>query len=551
MELDRRNFLKGAAAAGALAGLASAGLMSGCSPAEGNGDKTAQATEPSSPAAKNERALAASIVESESEVSSKVTETRECDIVILGSGGSGLSAAVRASELGARVIVLEKGSSLGGSTIGTEGMFGWGSKLQSENGIELSSVAELVDEENVYTNYRCDAVLWNKFISSSGRSADWLMDEGYQFDRVDIYKKAVSSFKCFHWWADESGQTLIDFLAERAKEQGAEILTQTPAVCLKTDQGAVAGVYAHDTANNTYLEISAKAVIAGCGGYAANPALIEQLTDWDMTYANSTATGTGDAVIMAENVGAGTYMTAILPAIHVYGYATADPIVIGCCNQPLLFLNQDGNRCMDESLFIRAHKALFVNAIMSQKQCYCVFDQAIVDRFESGDGIFSAWRAFTVGSNIEDFQAQIDECINRDMGNAFVADTVEDLAKAVDIDAKTMSESIKRYNEFCAAGTDEDYLKDAAYLTPVEAGPFYAVRLDPSVTNTIGGLDVDYNNQAINTDGDPVPGLYCVGVDGNKLYKETYNYAMSGGLVSYAIYSGLTAAEHACETHLS
>ena len=114
-----------------------------------------------------------------------------------------------------------------------------------------------------------------------------------------------------------------------------------------------------------------------------------------------------------------------------------------------------------------------------------------------------------------------------------------------------MSESIKRYNEFCAAGTDEDYLKDAAYLTPVEAGPFYAVRLDPSVTNTIGGLDVDYNNQVINTDGDPVPGLYCVGVDGNKLYKETYNYAMSGGLVSYAIYSGLTAAEHACETHLS
>ena len=62
---------------------------------------------------------------------------------------------------------------------------------------------------------------------------------------------------------------------------------------------------------------------------------------------------------------------------------------------------------------------------------------------------------------------------------------------------------------------------------------------------------MDYHNQVLDVEGSPIPGLYCVGVDGNKLYKETYNYAMSGGLVSFAIYSGLTAGEHAYSTYVS
>lgn len=82
----------------------------------------------------------------------------------------------------------------------------------------------------------------------------------------------------------------------------------------------------------------------------------------------------------------------------------------------------------------------------------------------------------------------------------------------------------------------------------MQSGPFYAIRLDPSVTNTIGGLDVNYHNQVVTAEGAPISGLYCVGVDGNKLYKETYNYGLSGGLVSFALYSGLTAAQHAYET---
>ena len=119
------------------------------------------------------------------------------------------------------------------------------------------------------------------------------------------------------------------------------------------------------------------------------------------------------------------------------------------------------------------------------------------------------------------------------------------------VDAQNMKANVDRYNALCANGLDEDYLKGPEFLIPVQTGPFYAVRQDPSVTNTIGGLDVNYDNAVVNTEGDVIEGLYCVGVDACKLYKETYNYAMSGGLVSYCLYSGLNAAEHAVATYLA
>lgn len=557
MELSRRNFIKGSAAAGAAASLAGVALVSGCSSASPSPSSAEGGAASSAEDVKYPEARKISIVEFESDVSQKTTQQIECDIAIIGAGGSGMTAAVRAAELGASVIVFEKGSVAGGSTAGTEGMFGWGSKLQERSGVELASVGKYVEEENIYTNYRSDAVLWTTFIKESGKTADWLEEGGYQFDRVDVYKSSINTFKCFHFWGghddeniSQSGATLVEFLENRAKDLGVEFRFTTPAVCLKTDSGKVVGLYARDE-NGDYIEVTSKAVIAGCGGYAANNKLIEQLTTWDMTHANAVATGTGDGVIMAEDVGAGTYMTAMLPAVHVEGYVAADPITVGCCNQPLLFLNQKGNRCMDESLFIHSHKALFVNAVLTQKRCWSVFDQATLDRFESGEGIMAGWRMYKPGSNIEGLVAQVDECVAAGAGNAFKADTVEALAEAMGIDTQNFTANIERYNEFCSNGVDEDYLKDAQYLLPVESGPFYAIRVDPTVTNTIGGLDVNYDNQVLNENEEPIEGLYCVGVDGNKLYKETYNYGLSGGLVSYAIYSGLRAAEHACENYVS
>ncbi len=546
--MDRRHFLTGTALG--LAGLTGAAALSACTasapaPAADNADKTAiPATGPS------DEARAASIVEREADVAAKATDTRECDIVILGSGAGGLGAAVKAAQLGAHVILLEKGGELGGSTSGTEGMFGWGSTLQHETNVEMPLVAELIEEELVYSNYRIDAALWKRFINASGKSVDWLRELGYQFDRVDVYKGQISAFKCYHWWAEEKGATMIAALADKARELGVEIITQTPGVALMTDAGKVRGVYAHNLADNSYFAVEAAATIVGTGGFGLNNALIESLTAWDMTFGTTRSTGTGDGVIMAEDVGAGTYMTSILPRTAVEGYTVYDEIAIGCCDNPLLFLNENGDRFMNEGTYVTSYMALYVNSIISQKKAYTVFDQAMVDRFMTGEGILSGWRKYKAGANLPEFQAQLDECVASGRGNVFKADTIEALAEAMGVDAQNMKANVDRYNALCAGGLDEDYLKGPEFLIPVQTSPFYAVRQDPSVTNTIGGLDVNYDNAVVNIDGDVIEGLYCVGVDACKLYKETYNYAMSGGLVSYCLYSGLNAAEHAVTTYL-
>lgn len=542
--MDRRSFLTGSALG--VLGAASAGVLGACSPAA----KTAEpAGTPVANTGENEEARAVSLVESEQEVAQKAPETKECDIVILGSGAGGLGAAVKAAQLGARVILLEKGSELGGSTAGTEGMFGWGSSLQKETNVELPLVAELIQDELIYSNYRIDAALWNRFINASGKSVDWLRDLGYQFDRVDVYKGQISAFKCYHWWAEEAGSTMIETLANKAQELGVEIIKQTPGVSLMTEGGKVVGVYGHDLTNDSYIAVKAAATIVGTGGFGLNNALIEQLTAWDMTYGTTRSTGTGDGVIMAEDVGAGTYMTAILPRTAVEGYTVYDEIAIGCCDNPLLFVNENGDRFMNEGTYVTSYMALYVNSIISQKKAYTVLDQATVDRFVSGEGLISGWRKYKPGMNTPELQTQLDECVSSGRGNVFKGETIEKLAEAMGVDPQNMAATVERYNTMCANGFDEDFLKGAEHLVPVETGPFYAVRQDPSVTNTIGGLDVNYDNAVVDQDGNPIEGLYCVGVDACKLYKETYNYAMSGGLVSYCLYSGLTAAEHAYNTY--
>ena len=557
--LNRRDFLKGSALG--LAGITGAVALAGCSASpkptqdsatnavDAAAEESAkpQASAASTASADNTEAREVSLVEFEADVVPKVAETKECDIVVLGSGAGGMGAAVKAAQLGAKVILLEKGSDLGGSTNGTEGMFGWGSSLQHEtDGVELPLVAELIQEELTYSNYRIDAALWNRFISASGKSVDWLRDLGYQFDRVDVYKGQISAFKCYHWWAEEKGATMIAHLADVARDLGVEIITQTPGVALMTEGGKVTGVYGHDVANNKYIAVKAKATIVGTGGFGLNNALIEQLTAWDMTYGTTRSTGTGDGVIMAEDVGAGTYMTAILPRTAVEGYTVYDEIAIGCCDNPLLFVNENGDRFMNEGTYVTSYMALYVNSIISQKHAYTMFDQAMIDRFMNGEGILSGWRKYKAGAQLPEFQTQLDECLSSKRGNVFKGETVEELAKAMGVDPANLKATVDRYNKLCTDGFDEDFLKGAEFMIPVQTGPFYAVRQDPSVTNTIGGLDVNYDNAVVDVNGQVIPGLYCVGVDACKLYKETYNYAMSGGLVGYCLYSGLNAAEHAC-----
>ena len=111
-----------------------------------------------------------------------------------------------------------------------------------------------------------------------------------------------------------------------------------------------------------------------------------------------------------------------------------------------------------------------------------------------------------------------------------------------------MASTVEHYNELCEAGQDTDYGKGSDYLYPVIEGPFYAFLQSPAIYVTIGGIDVDTDNQVVDADGTKIAHLYSAGVDCCKLYRETYNYQLSGGMIGYCIYSGRNAAQSACAT---
>ena len=141
------------------------------------------------------------------------TETLEADIVVVGAGPAGCGAILEALDKGATVIALEKTPQVGGMTFGTEGVFGWGSQMQKDAGVDLPTVLDIIGEELTYTNYRVDANLWRDFVSQSGDTIDWLMDHGVEFERVDTYQGA-SFFESFHWWPSGSGTNFGPIMTE-------------------------------------------------------------------------------------------------------------------------------------------------------------------------------------------------------------------------------------------------------------------------------------------------------------------------------------------------
>ncbi len=147
----------------------------------------------------------------------------------MGSGPSGLSAAIEASLDGASVTVVEKLDIFGGNAFGTEGMFALGSFMQKEAGIEGIPVGQIVEEELEFTNYRTDAELWKRYINASGSNVDWLIEQGVEFDEVSNYK-GISAFECFHWRNDHTGSNTTARLAERARELGVTMISGAEGV---------------------------------------------------------------------------------------------------------------------------------------------------------------------------------------------------------------------------------------------------------------------------------------------------------------------------------
>ncbi|WP_304855945.1 FAD-dependent oxidoreductase [Adlercreutzia caecimuris] len=521
--LSRRGFISGALGTAALLGLAGCAQPKTAEKAdEENGRTTSEA--PSVP--------------------TDIAETLSCDIVIVGAGISGLSAAVQAVENGSKVMVLEAGGVAGGNGAGTEGVFAVGSALQKSLNIEINEV-DIIRTELEEGQWVTNGALWYDMVHNSAANIDWLVENGVQFSgNVDNYGAGL--YNTMHWFDNDSAVTsYIEPMQAKAEQLGAEFRFQTTASQLKQENGVVCGVYAEDDKGNV-IEVNAKAVILASGGIGANPELLckagmSQNQVDEMGGSMCSPTVRGDGYTMAMAVGGRDFLrnAAIqgFQMVKAFGTDTTVPYnsplnggngIVG--NGLCIWVNQDGRRFNDESLAMTFNMAANLGACLGNRESYALFDQAILDN---------------CGLDETDRKVVEDALANNDGTSVFFADTIDELAEHFNLDVATLSGTVDRYNDFCAQGFDGEFGKAASFLAPISSGPFYIARIDALIVVVDGGIMTNIRSEVLNNDTLPIPGLYAVGLDGAMLWRNVYTQNMPGTAMANNINSGRTAANAA------
>lgn len=515
IDISRRNLLKGMLVGAA--GAASMSVLGGCSP---------QASSTS-----NEASSTAGSTSESVDYASQVANTMDCDIVVVGAGMSGLSAAVEALNSGANVVVLEAQTKAGGNGSTTSVVMGVGSDMQKALGIEVTP-AQIISTEMETFNYSVDGVRWSNLIQNSVENINWLIEQGALFNgMVDNYH-GIGIVDTGHWWTGDTGRDgetgFVTPMVARVEELGGTILYEAAGKQLIMGDDGVAGVYVEQP--NGILQINSKAVILATGGYADNT---DMLAERGYAADNIAVFGTpghnGDGISMALAAGAKSWMdeSSLMeyPMNPKIGRSSSGISSIS----NTIWVNGNGVRFVDENCGAKvpARPAL---AVRSQEISYALLDQAVLDAVTAED---------------EEVQTMVDEGIAS--GFIFKGDTIAEVAEAAGIDAAALEETLATYNSYCEAGSDDEFGKDASKLQALTTAPYYlSENSGIYFLTTIGGIDTTPECEVRAEEGGIIRGLYAVGVDGVELYKGLYTIDIPGSCNANNINSGRTAAKQAC-----
>lgn len=438
-------------------------------------------------------------------------ETVEADILVIGAGGAGLTAAIEAAQLGAKVVVVEKQGVVGGSTARSGGMImAAGTKLQQEKGIEDS--AESLYEYYVAIangNANLDKL---RILSQWGAdNIDFLTELGLVWGGIKALHP--THVERIHYMGAEGrsagkGGDLVNALEKRAQELGVVFILDCPANSLTTDgDGAVTGAVC-TRKNGASVTVASKKTIIASGGFDSSKELkAKYLPGFENVGTSSPVGNVGDGLIMAEAVGADIYSTGAAN-IAIFNANTN----VGLFNENGLIVGQDGKRFTNE---YDCSASITADLLATgQKNCYF-----IVDDKNLLDGIKTA--------------------VERGVEKEFAS--IEDIAAEYGMDAEVLKATVDRYNQMCAAGRDDDFGKAPEMLVSIDSGKYYCIPMIPmAVTGIFTGVVTDVDTHVLNVDGERIPNLYAAGevMAADMSYKE---YAGCGTFVNIAITFGRIA----------
>lgn len=461
---------------------------------------------------------------------------KTADVVVCG-GGSGIVAAIRAAQLGKKVILVEKADKLGGNTDYAHAYFPVYTKWHEEAGMP-----DVREEAIAYYLKATDGVLDRDVLHTAvygcGEFFDWLCTFGtadkyyrlvnlgdadahgpiYGPGLLDFPNRIRDNLLCRDdaigpgWGGTYVKYTMLE--AIRDLKLDVEILTGTAAKHLKTDaDGRICGLLCEDRGGEVRIET--KAVILATGGFGKSDEKLREFAPWFFEgdteiHRFSVPTDTGDGIDMLRELGVEPdperlFISMFGPKHHPYSNVLADIAL----EPDLPQFNMDGNRWVDESIGLHGMTASIAAqpkeiswAIQSRDEV-----KKIADRFIANPAFASkVWQYETWEDEIrEEAALPVDPPV-------MIADTLEGLAVKCGMPVEAFMQSVQRYNEASAAGKDEDFGKAAQFMIPIgDTGPYYAILGKRFSEAAMGGLMVDGRCRVLRRDGTAIPGLYGVG----------------------------------------
>ena len=468
----------------------------------------------------------------------------EADVVVIGSGASGLAAALTAAEGGARVIVFEKQRTPGGTSNFFEGMFAVESDMQREQYIEYSRDQAF---KNImeYNHWRANPRLVRAIVNESSGTITWLGQQGIEFSGVTI--NMPNSPRTYHI-VKGAGLAVIKTLVTRAKEKGVALHLGLPVKRIIKEGGRVTAVLVEGDSGD--VRVNAKAVVVASGGYANNKEWIKKYTGFDLG-SNLIPVGNvdkfGDGIRMAWEAGAAEEGISVLelyragPITTEIGGQVEWPTV-----QPDLWVNSRGERFCDESIGFYDTSVGNANAKYKEGYTYSLFDDSILQRLLER-GIDKSVNVRTPsGSKPVNFHKELKILFEKGNTDVVVADSIEELAGKLEMSPTVLKTTIEEYNRFCENKHDDLFAKDSQYLWPLKGPKFYAVKAHTVTLGTMGGIKINHNAEVVDKKENVIPGLYAAGFDAGGMYGDSYHVSVaSGSSVGFAFNSGRIAGRSA------
>ena len=476
----------------------------------------------------------------------------EYDLVVVGGGASGKTAALEAARAGKSVVILEKMPETGGLSMFAEGTAAFESSEQKKLGKpahpdrHFPTKEEGYEKFNMYSHYRANFDVVRAFVDNSAETIDILKEIGVEYKTVTIAAyDDPNEVWTFHL-PDGLGARVQELLLSAVEHAGVDIFTETPATELIIEDGKVVGVVAESEGEP--LRVGGKAVVLATGGMGSNPELIAKYS-WFAPSAYNMNTLTplqnmGDGLMMALSAGADDTNIVTCPILAAGARDKAMDSHIGAAGvQPgAIWINKTGRRFANEGT---AENIGDIGPLYGKQPdgiVWSVLDQANIDRLVESGSEISIGEFVVFGRPLDRLRRELDQDVAD--GVAFAANTPEELAEKIGVSPKSFAATVAAYNEACATGDDKEFFKQEKYLRPLSTPPFYAVALATGTMGSAGGIRINGNMQVVDKDYEPIPGLYAVGLDATGLYGDSYNMEVPGAANGFAHTSGRIAGRH-------